>query len=384
MTDIPQLEPLFEPLRIRHVLLRNRFVMPAMQRQWCLEGRPSERLIDYYRRRAQGGVGLLITESCAVDHMSATQIPVYARMNEGTAEAWRECVRTVREAGGSMLMQLWHEGAIRKEGGDGPYSHHPTVSPSGLVHGGKSNGRAATAEDLVAIKDAFVRSARLAQHAGFVGVELHAAHGFLLDQFLWGQTNRRTDGYGGDDIRARVRFPAEIVAAVREATGPDFIISLRFSQWKEVDYQARVADTPNDLAIMLGTLRAAGVDIFHASARRFWTPEWPDSPLGIAGWTKKLTDAVVIAVGSVGLDVDVMDNFFGKEARSTGAAGLHELVRRFGNHEFDLISVGRSLIGDPEWIQKVRQGRFGDIKMFTKKDLLGDMELTDFNADAAH
>jgi hypothetical protein len=103
---------------------------------------------------------------------------------------------------------------------------------------------------------------------------------------------------------------------------------------------------PRDLEAMLAILRAAGVDVFHASARYFWVPEWPDSDLGIAGWTKSLTDAPVIAVGSVGLDTDVMDNFFGKEAKSTGETGLRELLRRFNNREFDLISVGRSLIGD--------------------------------------
>jgi len=162
------------------------------------------------------------------------------------------------------------------------------------------------------------------------------------------------------------------------------VISFRFSQWKEVNYEARIAETPAELSIMLHELREAGVDMFHASARRFWVPEWPGSDLGIAGWTKTLTDAAVIAVGSVGLDIDVMTNFLGSEASSTGAAGLHKLQRRFENGEFDLVSVGRSLIGDPQWVQKVRQGKYGDIRMFTKKDLLGDLELADFNPDADH
>ncbi len=75
-----------------------------------------------------------------------------------------------------------------------------------------------------------------------------------------------------------------------------------------------------------------------------------------------MTDALVIAVGSVGLDTDMMDNFFGKEAKSTGEAGLRELLRRFDNREFDPISVGRSLIGDPDWVNKVRDGRFSEIR----------------------
>jgi len=372
------LEPLFSPFTLKTIELPNRFVMPGMQRMWCENGRPLPRLAEYYRNRVEGGVGLLITESCAVDHPSATQVPVYAWLNESTLDAWAVCVEAVKSAGGHMLMQLWHEGAIRKEGGDGPYAQYPTLSPSGLAHAAKPNGRAATSEDLHAIREAFVRSAQLAQQLGVDGVEVHAAHGYLLDQFLWAETNRRTDGYGGDDIVQRARFPAEIVAAIRRAVGPEFIISLRFSQWKEVNYHAKVAETPQELATLLGMLRNAGADMFHASARRFWEPTWPDSPLGIAGWTKSLTDAPVIAVGSVGLDTDVMDNFHGKEAKQTGEPGLRELLRRFNSGEFDLASVGRSLIGDAEWVRKVREGRLSDIRSFTRRDVIGDLNIEEF------
>jgi 2,4-dienoyl-CoA reductase-like NADH-dependent reductase (Old Yellow Enzyme family) len=329
---------LFEPFTINGITLPNRFVMPGMQRMWCDHGTPLPRLADYYRERVEGGVGLIITESCAVDHTSATQTPVFCRITDATLDAWARCFNAVNGAGGRMLMQLWHEGAIRKEGGDGPYAQYPTLSPSGLAHAGKP-------------------------------------HGYLLDQFLWAETNRRTDGYGGDDMAARVRFPTEIVRAIRSAVGPEFIVSFRFSQWKEVNYKARVAATPQDLRVMLNAIRAAGADIIHASARYFWIPEWEGSDWGIAGWTKSMTDAPVIGVGSVGLDTDVMDNFFGKEANSTGEAGLSELLRRFNNREFDLISVGRGLIGDPHWVRKLRAGRFSEVRMFTKKDLLGDFEL---------
>ena len=376
------LSRLFTPFRLGQVELPNRFVLPGIQRMWCDEGAPTQQLNDYYRRCVDGGVGLLITESLGVEHTSSTQNPMFARLTEQTAEAWAGCVAGVKASGGTMLMQLWHEGAIRQEGGDGPWSHFPTLSPSGLAHAGRPSGRAATADDLEAIKQGFVKSALLARACGADGVEVHAAHGYLLDQFLWAETNQRTDGYGGPDIRDRARFPAEIVAAIRDVVGPSFIIGLRFSQWKEVNYEAKVAETPEELGVMLSVLRAAGVDVFHASARKFWNPAWPGSELGIAGWTKSLTVAPVIGVGSVGLDTDVMDNFFGKEASSTGEEGLRELVRRFGNREFDLISVGRGHIGDQDWVAKLRDGRYADIRPFTRRDVIGDLEFEGVVADA--
>src|SRR5262249_2355484 len=150
-------------------------------------------------RRIEGGAALVITEACAVDHPSATQVAHYGWISERTKDAWRSCVGTVNDAGGSIFIQLWHEGAIRPEGGDGPLAAYPALRPSGLAHGTRSNGRAATRGDMDDIRDAFVRGAVIAREIGAGGVEVHACHGYLLDQFLWSDTNRRDDGYGGAD-----------------------------------------------------------------------------------------------------------------------------------------------------------------------------------------
>jgi len=199
-------------------------------------------------------------------------------------------------------------------------------------------------------------------------VELHSAHGFLLDQFLWPGTNVRTDRYGGPGITDRATFVAEVAAAVREATGPDFVISVRISQWKESDYDARIVEEPGQLGQLVRMLRAAGADLFHVSTRRFWTPEWDGSDLGLAGWVKSFTDAPVIAVGSVGLDIDVMASLSGQEARPTGASRIDELARRFRRGDFDLVSVGRSQIGDPEWVAKMTHKRISEIRGFRAND----------------
>ena len=113
------LSPLYTPFQLGRLTLPNRFVLPGMQRQWCEDGVPLPKLGEYYRRCVEGGVGLVITESCAVDHTSSTQVPFFTRIIPATQDAWAGIVGEVKSAGGLMLMQLWHEGAIRQEGGEG-------------------------------------------------------------------------------------------------------------------------------------------------------------------------------------------------------------------------------------------------------------------------
>ena len=360
--------PLLQPLQVRGLQLRNRFVMPGMQRFWCVDGAPDQRLREYYCRRVLGGASLVISESCAVDHPSATKNPTFARISPGTREAWRACVAGVHDADGAMFLQLWHQGAVNYGGDAETNPAFVALSPSGLSHPGESFGRAATEAELSGIKRAFVQGALDAAEIGADGIELHSAHGFLLDQFLWPGTNLRTDRYGGAAITDRATFVAEVAQAVREATGPDFVISVRISQWKESDYDARIVEEPGQLGQLVAALRSAGADIFHVSTRRFWIPEWDGSDLGLAGWAKSFTDAAVIAVGSVGLDVDVMASLDGQEGRPTGASRINELVRRFQRGDFDLVSVGRSQIGDPEWVAKTSHHRIPDIRPFRSGD----------------
>jgi len=360
--------PLLQPLQVRGLRLRNRFVMPGMQRYWCADGAPDLRLREYYRRRVLGGASLVISESCGIDHPSATKNPTFARIAPSTREAWRECIAGVHEAGGAMFLQLWHQGAVNYGGDAETNPDFVAVSPSGLAHPGAEFGRAATEADLESLKEAFVRGALDAEEIGADGVELHAAHGFLLDQFLWPGTNQRTDRYGGSSITDRATFVAEVAQAVRAATGPDFVISVRISQWKESDYDAKIVQEPAELGQLITMLRAAGADLFHVSTRRFWTPEWEGSDLGLAGWAKSFTDAPVIAVGSIGLDIDVMASLEGKEGSPTGARRIDELVRRFQRGDFDLVSVGRSQIGDPDWVAKMTDHRIPEIRGFRAND----------------
>lgn len=361
---------LFDPFTLKGLKLANRFVLPGMQRGWSVNGAPTDHLTDYYVRRVRGGVGLIVTESVAVDHPSSSRSPVFSRLDERTFEAWQHCIAAVHAEDGSIMVQLWHEGAIRK---DEPGAHGdvvtPTLSPSGLMTTGRTRGRAATLAELEDIKDAFVRSAILAKEAGADGIEMHGAHGYFLDQFLWEDTNRRDDMYGGATLAERVRYPAHIARSIRQACGDEFIISFRFSQWKEIALQAKIAQTVEDLRDFVSRLRDAGVDMFHVSTRRFWEPEWPDSEKTLAHWVKDLSGLPVIAVGSVGLSTDVMETVQGVEPTYDVGASVALLEQAIGRGDFDLIAVGRSQISDADWVNKVREGRFSDIIGFSRSAL---------------
>jgi 2,4-dienoyl-CoA reductase-like NADH-dependent reductase (Old Yellow Enzyme family) len=178
---------------------------------------------------------------------------------------------------------------------------------------------------------------------------VHGAHGYLLDEFLWPATNLRDDQYGGRRPAQRAAFPAEVVAAIRAGVGEDFPVIYRFSQFKNRQYDATVADTPEELAELLTPLVRAGVTAFHASARRFWEPAFPDSNLGLAGWARRLTGLPTIAVGSVGLGEDFLIS-------RDRADSLSALLERYGRGEFDLVAVGRGLLANPDWVSRVRAG----------------------------
>ncbi|MYW20725.1 12-oxophytodienoate reductase [Streptomyces sp. SID486] len=352
---------LSRPIALNGLTVPNRIVMAPMTRMFSPGGVPGEDVRSYYARRAAAGVGLIVTEGTYVGHESAGQSDRVPRFHgEEQLAGWAEVAADVHAAGGTIVPQLWHIGMVRKQG-EPPFADAPAVGPSGLVTAGaEPTGKAMTQADLDAVIGAFAQAAADAERIGFDGVEIHGAHGYLLDQFLWEGTNRRTDAYGGDPV-ARTRFSAEIVAAVRAAVSPGFPVIFRYSQWKQQDYTARLAETPEELEALLTPLAAAGVDVFHASTRRYWLPEFEGSDLNLAGWTKKLTGKQVITVGSVGLDGDFVKAFQGEGSE---VKGIEDLLDRLEADEFDMVAIGRALLQDPEWAAKVLSDRFDELKPY--------------------
>ncbi|MEY9876556.1 2,4-dienoyl-CoA reductase-like NADH-dependent reductase (Old Yellow Enzyme family) [Streptacidiphilus sp. MAP12-33] len=359
-------EILSRPLSLNGLTVPNRIAMAPMTRMFSPGGVPGEDVGSYYARRAGAGVGLIVTEGTYVGHESAGQSDRVPRFHgEEQLAGWSRVADAVHAAGGTIVPQLWHIGMVRKQG-QPPFAEAPAVGPSGLrIDGTEGTGNAMTQGDLDEVIGAFAQAAADAERIGFDGVELHGAHGYLVDQFLWAGTNRRTDAYGGNPV-ARTRFAAEIVAAVRERVSADFPVIFRYSQWKQEAYDARLAETPEQLEAVLAPLAAAGVDAFHASTRRYWLPEFEGSDLNLAGWTKKLTGRPTITVGSVGLDGDFLGAFMGE---GSPVQALDNLLDRMEREEFDMVAVGRALLQDPEWAAKVLAGRFDELAPYDAASL---------------
>ncbi|MDJ0756839.1 MAG: NADH:flavin oxidoreductase [Ardenticatenaceae bacterium] len=361
---------LFQPFSLGNLQLKNRIVMAPMTRSFSPGNVPNEGNVAYYARRAANDVGLIVTEGTCVGHPAASGYPnVPYFYGEESLAGWEKVAAAVHAAGGKIMPQLWHVGAVRKEGQE-PDPAVPAYSPSGVIKPDRPRGKAMTQRDIDDVIEAFAQGAADAQRIEFDGVELHGAHGYLIDQFFWEGTNLRTDRYGGDAV-SRTTFGAELVAAVRARVGPDFPIVLRYSQWKLQDYEVKLAADPAALERFLIPLVEAGVDVFHCSTRRFWEPEFEGSTLNLAGWTKRLTGKPTITVGSVGLNTGFVDEARRGMVETAGFAPdtLINLLERLENGEFDLVAVGRALLQDPEWVLKVRDSRLDELADYSREAL---------------
>lgn len=357
--------PLFLPFQYKSLKLKNRVVMAPMSRGFSPEGIPGADVVAYYQRRAKAEVGLIITEGTVVDRPSSSVSSQYPRFHGSQAlNGWQKVIDAVHGEQGKMAPQLWHQGIVKRSNAHWPAA--PLEGPSGLLTATEYGGVAMDLEDIDATQQAFVTAAVVAKQLGFDAIELHGAHGYLLDQFFWGDMNRRQDVYGGPCIEDRSRFVVEIVKGIRQAVGEDYPIILRISQWKQQDYTARIAQSPTELSAWLQPLADAGVDIFHCSQRRIWEPEFEGSDLNLAAWTKKLTGKPTISVGSVGLNSDFLGAFKGEGSTHQRIDYVYAALDR---GDFDLVAVGRALLADPDWVTKVRDNRLSEFTGFAKEHL---------------
>jgi 2,4-dienoyl-CoA reductase-like NADH-dependent reductase (Old Yellow Enzyme family) len=377
MADLqaPSVDALFQPFELKTLTLRNRIVMAPMTRCRSPQGVLTEEMRAWYRRRAEHGVGLVITEGVRIAHPGSNHDDNVPRFyGEDALAEWSKTVDDVHAAGSKIIPQLWHIGLKLRaqlaniyDEAEGLDEHQ--VGPSGLALGvgimPTKMAEPMTERDIDEIIEAYASAAVSAQRIGCDGVALHGAHGYLIDQFFWEPCNERTDRYGGN-IEKRSAFAADIIKEIRRRVGADFPIIFRLSQWKSSDYKARLVTNPQDLERVLAPIAEAGADIFDCSQRRFWEPEFDGSDMNLAGWARKVTDLPSITVGSISLDNEMLSTLLGESAKATRIDRLLEMLER---GDFDLVAVGRSLIANPDWPEIVRAEAWERLKPYTP-DLL--------------
>ena len=342
--------------------------MAPMTRSFSPNGIPGDNVADYYRRRAENEVGLILSEGTVIDRTASSNDPNIPHFyGENSLAGWQKVISEVHAAGGAMAPQIWHMGVMAPQQNWQPET--PFEGPSGYVAEGKKGGEAMTEQDIENTIAAYAKAALDAKNLGFDAVEIHGAHGYLIDQFFWDAFNERTDNFGGKSIAERSRFAVEVIKAVRAAVGEDFAVIIRLSQWKQQNLSVKLADSPQEMENWLQPMADAGVDIFHCSQRRFWEPEFENSDLNFAGWAKKITGKATITVGSVGLSGDFFGAFQGEKSQPQS---IEKLIGMMERDEFDLVAVGRALLADPQWIIKTIHGRDAELKGFTR-DALGTL-----------
>ena len=383
--------PLFTPFRLKGLEFPNRIAMAPMGRCFADNGILNRGYADYYRRRVEGGTALILGEASSISTSGSSNLTSPNFYGEEAIAAWRPRVNAVHGAGGFFMPQIWHAGLARAPGSE-PYADVPSIGPSDWYipntdaqlrpRPGRVYGTPMTTTQIDEVVGQYGDAAEAAQRIGCDGVEIHGAHGYLIDQFFWPTMNRRSDGYNGT-IRDRARFAAEVVAEVRRRSGPNFPILFRFSQWKLQDYDAKTVETPDDLAQFVETLSDAGVDLFHVSMRRFWEPGFPGSNMTLCGWTRKLSGKPTMTVGSVTLDrafgvgtdnyTELFRNSDGSKQDFSGTAGIERLLELFDRGEFDMVAVGRALIANPDWAKLVEQDCLSELKPY-HRDLLTTLD----------
>lgn len=334
---------LFSPFRIKQLEIPNRIVMPGLA-SFLVEddGSITDKIVEHYRLRAAGGAGMVIVEACAVSPegvVSPHQARIYHdRFIEGLAKI----VEVMRAEGAVPAVQIHHAGRqtsskiIKQK----PLAPSPLSCPT--IRG---EVEPLSVEKIHELVRKFGDAAQRAVEAGFQLIEVHGAHGYLVNQFLSRFSNVRKDEYGGD-VRGRARFAIEIIREIRNRLGPDFPLSFKISAQEFVPNGLTVEESIEILKLLV----KEGIDVVQVSAGNDATPEWIAQPMFMkkacladsAGAIKKALNIPVMAVGRIN------DPLVAEEILAQGKA--------------DLVCIGRGLLADPELPKKAKDGRLGDIR----------------------
>jgi 2,4-dienoyl-CoA reductase-like NADH-dependent reductase (Old Yellow Enzyme family) len=300
-------ESLFESTSIGRVDLTNRIALAPMTRvSATAEGVPTERIGAYYRVFADGGFALLITEGLYIDDQASQGYLFQPGIaNSAQAAAWKRVVEGVHASGAKFFAQLMHAGS-QSQGNPhttatwGPSAVRPKGEQLAMYRGSGpfQIPEAMTVEQIGQVRAAFVNAARLALDAGFDGVEIHGANGYLLDAFLTDYMNTRTDGYGGS-VANRVRLATEVCSDVAAAVGAEMAVGIRISQGKVSDNHHRWPGREDDAAAIFTALATTGIDYVHTTEYRALAPAFDDTDRALAKLAKQYSGLPIIANGNL-------------------------------------------------------------------------------------
>ncbi|KHJ74030.1 NADH:flavin oxidoreductase [Rhodococcus sp. Chr-9] len=337
---------LFDQIQLGPVDLAGRVALAPMTRVSAdADGRVNERMVQYYRRFAAGGIPLLIIEGAYIDTAeSQTYLYQPGLATKAHAESWRPLVDAVRAEGAAVIAQLQHSGP---QGQGNPYSDR-LVSASAIAARGEQMSmyrgvgpydipEPVTAAEIEEIHQAFVDAALRAQGAGVDGVELHGANGYLLDAFLTDYLNHRTDQYGGSTAN-RVRFAAETVRKVKSAVGDGFIVGIRISQGKVSDGSHKWGGGVDDADTIFRSLAEAGVDYLH-------TTEWKAALPAFPGEDSRPLSALAKQAAP---NVTVIANGHLNTCDDADAVVL--------NGHADMVAIGKAALSNPDWLNRAYSG----------------------------
>ena len=328
--------------RIGGLTLKNRLIATAAVTDMAGEdGLPTEQFIRFHEEKARGGWGLVITENYAIVPEGKTHVRLPGLWSDSQIAPHAEFVRRVHAAGGTIGAQLFHPGRVANPA----FAGENLMAPSALRDPTAQNTpREMSHDDIRFVVGAFASAARRAKEAGFDAVEIHGAHGYLINEFLSPVCNKRCDEYGGS-LPGRARFALEVIGAIRDAVGPDYPISFRFSACDHVPGSNGAYET-RALARMIGS---AGIDLLNISqgvpeSRDVITPPSGIEPGFYALSASALKEVVDVPIAVVG--------------RISDPAIAEELV---ASDTTDFVGMGRSSLADPQFPLKVAQGRPEDI-----------------------
>jgi 2,4-dienoyl-CoA reductase-like NADH-dependent reductase (Old Yellow Enzyme family) len=333
---------LYTPAAIGKLTLKNRIAVAPMTRTSATEdGLATDDMARYYARFARGGYSLVITEGAYPDlRYSQGYLNQPGIANDRQADAWRKVIDAVHAEGGKIFIQLMHAGALSQgnhwsTASAGPSAVQPVGQQLGFYRGEGPYRmpNEMTLGDIAQLTKDFAAAAGRAKAAGFDGVEIHGANGYVLDQFLTGYTNQRTDAYGGDTGN-RVRLLVDVSQAVRQEVGPDYTVGIRISQGKVNDYEHKWANGEQDAKIIFESLGKAGLDFIHITEFDAVKPAFGagDSLVALA---KRHGQLPVIANGQLG--------------EHDKAAALVD------SGDASIVALGKTALANPDWPTRIAQ-----------------------------